>query len=425
MKLFDINILNNYDGIDMIKYFFFQYSTKAKVVAPSVVSDCIVPNEKPATITSSSSTLDDSDNPIRPQNDISKSLKRKYDTPAQNVLQSKILVLHSRITASTEMRDSGFGTEATNIEIKEARKELKENEKALKIMVTNAKHQQNFRSKRRSQQTCKKQDCNSPLNSSELVSSSVGRPSLEVDQPNLLKAICDIAIQNSAAHERRQTEEIRTCQTLRSLTEELNKRGFTVSKSAVYLRILPRNSATIEGSRHKNPAPVKLCKAQNDFHKSHPDAWFCTSTIRNVDALAALLGPKQVAYLSQDDKARVKIGVTAANKQAPRVMHVEYRVKLPDHDFVVASKHSLIPSVYAGIVINSSEVGSTDGVSYSGPTYVAIRSGKHSSLTAETHHNDFNRLLELETIDDVMKVDGKIKPVVIISVDGGPDENPR
>ncbi len=54
--------------------------------------------------------------------------------------------------------------------------------------------------------------------------------------------------------------------------------------------------------------------------------------------------------MSLDDKSHVPIGLSAANKQAPLLMHLEYRVKLPDHDWVVAAGHKLIPSVYAGII---------------------------------------------------------------------------
>lgn len=50
-----------------------------------------------------------------------------------------------------------------------------------------------------------------------------------------------------------------------------------------------------------------------------------------------------MCFLSQDDKARVVIGLAAANKQAPILMHVEYKVSLPDHDWVVAQRHKLIP----------------------------------------------------------------------------------
>ena len=42
-----------------------------------------------------------------------------------------------------------------------------------------------------------------------------------------------------------------------------------------------------------------------------------------------------------DDKAKVPIGVTTANKQSPLIMHVNYEMHLPDHDFVKATKHKL------------------------------------------------------------------------------------
>lgn len=91
-----------------------------------------------------------------------------------------------------------------------------------------------------------------------------------------------------------------------------------------------------------------------------------------------------------DHKARVPLGITAANAQAPILMHLDYRVKLPDHDCVVAEKHKLIPSVYAGIVIKKDGEGKPEDVTHCGLTYtsVAIRSGKHSLSNAETHATD-------------------------------------
>jgi peptidoglycan/xylan/chitin deacetylase (PgdA/CDA1 family) len=46
-----------------------------------------------------------------------------------------------------------------------------------------------------------------------------------------------------------------------------------------------------------------------------------------------------------------------------------------------------------------------------------LRSGKHDSSSALTHHEDFVTALELHPEFK--------KPIVIITVDGGPDENPR
>lgn len=71
-------------------------------------------------------------------------------------------------------------------------------------------------------------------------------------------------------------------------------------------------------------------------------------------------------------------------------------------------------------------MGRKEAVTYSGPTYIVIRSGKHSSSTAATHAKDLNKLLTLNDFKNLaLGKDGKVKPVMILSVDGGPDENPR
>lgn len=100
-------------------------------------------------------------------------------------------------------------------------------------------------------------------------------------------------------------------------------------------------------------------------------------------------------------------------------MKMDYRIKLPDHDWVVASRHKLIPSVYAALQIKNSKV------TYSGPTYIAVRSGKHDSSTAYTHALDLVRLQSLESFQPFCKNEDGIKPIWIIFVDGASDENPR
>ncbi|KAE8743450.1 hypothetical protein FOCC_FOCC010940 [Frankliniella occidentalis] len=185
-----------------------------------------------------------------------------------------------------------------------------------------------------------------------LIRDKVGRPLLEEDQPELLRAIADLAAHGGVADRRRQSDLVRCRYTLKRLHEELQNSGFILLQSATYLRLVPRNSSTTEGKRHHvQSVPVKLCRAQADERKSHPDGKFCTASIRSVEEVVAILGPEQCFVLSQDDKARVPIGITAANKQAPVLMHMTYCVRLPDHDFVVAPSHKLIPSVYAGIVL--------------------------------------------------------------------------
>ena len=74
-------------------------------------------------------------------------------------------------------------------------------------------------------------------------------------------------------------------------------------------------------------------------------------------------------------------------------MHMEYKVRLPDHDFVVGPRHTLIPSVYG--VCQIKENGE---LSYSGNTFIRIRSGKRDSSSAHTHAYDMKELFESRTI---------------------------
>ncbi|GBP38729.1 hypothetical protein EVAR_22378_1 [Eumeta japonica] len=255
----------------------------------------------------------------------------------------------------------------------------------------------------------------------------INEPRVEENQSGILEVIKEIAIFGGAADDRRRTETIRCCKTLDDLRAELCKQGYTISRSGLYLRLLSRRANTEEGKRHVVTVPVKLCEPNSTLHSKHKDGTLCTATIRNLEYLAPILGPDQVFFLSMDDKARVALGITAANAQAPILMHLDYRVKLPDHDFVVAEKHKLIPSVYASIVIKKNEgnEGKPEAVTYSGPTYVAIRSGKHNYFNTETHATDIHRLSEMPAFEKFMRThEGFVKPVFIFTCDGGPDENP-
>lgn len=132
------------------------------------------------------------------------------------------------------------------------------------------------------------------------------------------------------------------------MLRELQSQNFNISRSALYIRLLPHRSSSHEGKRHVKTVPVKLIKAQNNHHMNHVDGKFCTSTINHLKELASIMGPKNILIVSQDDKARVPLGITAAKFQSPLIMHVDFKVILDDHDFVVGGRHKLIPSVYAG-----------------------------------------------------------------------------
>ena len=76
-----------------------------------------------------------------------------------------------------------------------------------------------------------------------------------------------------------------------------------------------------------------------------------------------------VFVLSVDDKAKVPSGVTAVTKQVPLIMHVSYEIRLPDHDFVKATKHKLTQSVYAACEIKPPPSRADPEITYSGPMH--------------------------------------------------------
>lgn len=281
---------------------------------------------------------------------------KPYKTPAQDQLNKEISALNADLVGLLQRKTAGMLNEEQERDLKEKKNKLDELKKELKKKrEEQARKQKSRENRKRALDAAIESD--PTLKSKLKLRDENGRPRLEVEQPHLLKAIVDIALHGSAADERRRSNVYRSIKTLDQLTDQLSLDGYKISRSSVYLRLLPKRSTTLEGKRHVQTVPVRLIRAQNDHHAKHMDGPFCTATIRRLEELAALLGPKEVFFLSQDDKARVPIGITAANKQAPLLMHVEYRVSLPDHDWVVASRHKLIPSVNAGIVIRPNSLG--------------------------------------------------------------------
>ena len=72
--------------------------------------------------------------------------------------------------------------------------------------------------------------------------------------------------------------------------EALNREGFELKRSSVYLHLLPWNHRPIEGRRHVTTAPVKIYKSQNSKHASHWSTKFTHASIRSLEQLAAFFG---------------------------------------------------------------------------------------------------------------------------------------
>ena len=139
---------------------------------------------------------------------------------------------------------------------------------------------------------------------------------------------------------------------------------------------------------------------------------FAKSFTDDLINVCKFFGPQSVLFLSNDDKARVPLELAAAFLQAPILMHMEYKVRLPYHNFVVGPRLTSIPSVY-GVC----EIKENSEFSYSGNTFIRIRSGKHDSSSSHTHAYDMKELFVSGNLPE--------RPILVLSNDGAQDEAPR
>ncbi|CAF0723360.1 unnamed protein product [Adineta steineri] len=339
----------------------------------------------------------------------------------QNSVQNELNAINEQIAALTNLKTTGLWRSENAKELNDLMKKRSKIKQSLNRLKLNQQCQARMRVNRRLRMS-RLLDNHPELiqEISSIARPEPGRPNIEDSQPGLLGTILDIANCGVvAADSRRRTDAVQSCLTLDSLKEQLNNRGYELSRTATYYRLLPKCSRSIDGQRHVHTVPVRIRRPENSLHKYHDDTKFAQSSIRDIKQIAYTLGNQAVFYLSQDDKCRIPMGIPAAHKQAPLIMSMKIQIKLPDHDFAVGTKHKLIPSIYGACLINE------ERVTYSGPTFAAIRSGKHDHSSALGHAKDFDTLIQLPEFEKAALIDGNVKPVVIISVDGGPDENPR
>ncbi|CAF3698963.1 unnamed protein product [Rotaria sordida] len=349
-------------------------------------------------------------------------LTKQKKQPAQERAFKELSSINERIASLVQVRQMGLSTPENRKQLKQLMKERKKKAYELKRLQSKQKASNKYRIKRRKiveHLFETKPELHPQLN--KLYRRGAGRPRIEEQCPDLLQIIEEIAKVGGASDDRRRSETIRPCLTLDDLREKIKQRGYDIKRTTLYYRLLPHRASSIDGRRHVHTVPVRLRRAQNDEHGKHEDGHFATATIRYMKDLASIFGNDCVFYLSQDDKCKVPLGLPAARIQAPMLMHLDYRIRLPDHDWTVAPRHQLTPSVYAACLL------SEDGdLGYSGPTYIAIRSAKHDLSSAESHAIDFDRLICLKEFEKVARDEtGQVKPIIIVTVDGGPDENPR
>lgn len=180
------------------------------------------------------------------QNAIPSVIKPK---PAQEQIKTQISIINSDLVGLFNRKANGFITKEQESELKEKKTKKKELEQLLKRKIDNQNRAKKSRESKKIK-LAKLCETNPEIQTVLSIRNKPGKPRLEVDQPLLLKAIIDIAVHGSVAHEKRQADIYRSIKTLDDLTQQLKNDGFNISRSGVYIRLPPKRSTSIEGKRH-------------------------------------------------------------------------------------------------------------------------------------------------------------------------------
>lgn len=176
-------------------------------------------------------------------------------------VSKQLEIVNAEIATLTLKKRNGMATDEDSKIIKLKLDEKQQLEKRLQKLKHKSVYFREYRAKKKEER-------------GEMPKSS-GRKRIEDEQPGLLEAIYEIASSGGSAHLRRRAETINTPQTLDELVSALRSTGYVVSRTSTYRRLVPRRHNSKEGQRHAGCVDVRLAKAQNDEHLSHPDVKFC------------------------------------------------------------------------------------------------------------------------------------------------------
>ncbi|CAG8760469.1 1388_t:CDS:2, partial [Cetraspora pellucida] len=107
----------------------------------------------------------------------------------------------------------------------------------------------------------------------QLARPTIGHPSLEETQPDLLEAIIQIVFSDGQADEKQSSE---------LLHEALEHMNYKLSQTATYFMLFPKWHNSYKEKRHVKTVLVRLLRSQNIARRSYEDTHFCAALIRNI-----------------------------------------------------------------------------------------------------------------------------------------------
>ena len=204
--------------------------------------------------------------------------------------------------------------------------------------------------------------------------------------------------------------------TLDDLHSESKNLGFSLSRSATYLQLLPWRGSTSKRYRHVQTVPVKLTRPENNLRKKkNKDRMFAKSFMDDLINVCKFFGPQSVHFSRMKSKGASASVPSSCVPSSTNSYAYGVQGQTSWSYFVVGPRHTLMPSVYG--VCKIKENGE---LSYSGNTFIRIRSGKRDSSSAHTHAYDMKELFESSNLTEIpilvlSTMVRKTKPLVIRS----------
>ena len=163
------------------------------------------------------------------------------DAPKQKLLTNDIAQLQEQLLALFRIRDAGLMSDKLKLKMGTIESDLNKKKMKLKRLEGEAIRQR----KRCAEMKRTLQEISDDVPDLEpklrkFTRDKVGKPALTEDQPDLLDTIVSIASIGAAASDRRRSEELRSSKSLDDLQKTLVTQGYSLSRSATYLRLLPR-----------------------------------------------------------------------------------------------------------------------------------------------------------------------------------------
>ncbi|CAB4437176.1 unnamed protein product [Rhizophagus irregularis] len=238
-----------------------------------------------------------------------------------------------------------------------------------------------------------------------------GRPSLLFEHPNLHDHIHD-SIKFGAADEKRRREvvKVRIIENLRKTLEE--NYHIYMARTTLNNYLLPRQSNSIAARAHHHPVWVAVAGVSRTETRDHPDGHYCLASVKSARQFATVFADKAV-IISQDDKAKIGLGVPAVGRTFRTLQSVHEPVGVADHDFPLGSGQKLVPSVYLMMKPNES-----NDELRTGQLAIFVRRQWSLGTSSLSHMQDLKNLALDPKYSDVLKTNGKVRPIWVLLVDG-------